>query len=72
MLRDHFGRRVIGRQQTVAPRLFRLRYQRPFPFDPIEEHRGEEAVPLVIEHLRGVRVQQQGLAAVRENIAARW
>ena len=69
MLRDHLGRRVIWRYQSGAPRLFLLRHQRPFPFDPIEQHCGEKAVALVIEHLRCGGVQEQGLATMREHIA---
>ena len=68
MLRNHFGSRVVGRQHTDASGLFFLCYQWPFPFDPIEEHCRKDTVSFAIEHLRGVRVQERGLAAVRKNI----
>ena len=68
MLRDHLGCDVIGRHHIFAPRLFRIRYQRAFPLDPIEDHRGENTVPFAIEHLRRGRSQQMGLAAVREDV----
>ena len=70
VLGDHFNRRVIGRQQTAAPRLLCLCFERSLPFDPIEEHCGEEAVPLVVEHLRSIGIQELGLAAVREEMTA--
>ena len=60
---------VIGGEQALAARFLRRRLQRTFPLDPIDEHRGEDAVPLVVEHLRGVAVQQLFLAAVGEEIA---
>ena len=38
MLRHHFGRRVIGRGQSLAPGFFGLRPDGAFPLDPVEEH----------------------------------
>ena len=67
---DHFDRRVIRRQQTVASRSFRLGFERSFPLDPIQQHRGKESVSLVVEHLRSVRLEQSRFAAMREDVAA--
>ena len=56
VLGDYFGCRVIRRPHATSQRLLCLRYQRPFPFDPVEQHRRKDAIPFVIEHLRSVGV----------------
>ena len=68
MRRHHLGRRVIRRHHLLTTRFFRLGHQRPFPFDPIEDHRGKKTVSFAIKHLRRVRIQQNSLAAVREHV----
>ena len=68
MLLHHLECGVIGRYNIFAPQFFRIRYQWAFPLDPIEDHRGEQAVTFAIEHLRRGRSQQMSLAAVRENV----
>ncbi len=70
MRRDHFRRGIIRRHHILASCFFRVRHQRAFPFDPIEQHGGEQAVSFVVEHLRGVRIQERGLAAVCEDVTA--
>jgi len=67
---DDIGRGVVGRAQSIAAGLFRVGDNRALPFDPVEDHRREDSVPLVIEHLRGGRVEQQGFAAVGEDVRA--
>ena len=59
MLRDHLGRGVIRRQHAFAAGHFFLRHQGAFPFDPIEDHGGKDAVAIFIEHLRRVGIQEQ-------------
>ena len=65
----HLGRRLIGRHQAYGPGPFFFRHQRSFPFNPIEQHCGEKSVAPVVEHLRRIGIQEQGLAAVREHVA---
>ena len=59
---------VVGWHQSLAASLLARRQQWAFPFDPVHEHRGEDAVTLVVEHLRGVRVEELAFAAVREEV----
>ena len=69
MLSHHFGRRVIGRGQSLAPGFFGLRQDGPFPLDPVEEHQRVKSVAFVVEQLRESRSRQHGLAAVGEDRA---
>ena len=69
MLRHHFGRRVIGRGQSLTPGFFGLRQDGAFPFDPVEEHQRVKSVAFVVEQLRERRSRQHGLAAVGEDRA---
>ena len=69
MLSHHFGRRVIGRGQSLAPGFFGLRQNGAFPLDPVEEHQRVKSVAFVVEQLRESRSRQHGLAAVGEDCA---
>ena len=68
MLRHYLGRGVIMRQHTFAACHFFFRYQGAFPFDPIEDHGGKDAVAIFIEHLRRVGIQQRRLTTVGEKV----
>ena len=68
MAGDDLGGGVIAREDAFAAGGLFLRHERTFPFDPVDEHRGEDAVALIIEHLRRVRVQELLFAAVREEV----
>ena len=70
MLGDHFGRGVLWGDEACTPGLFGIGDNRPFPFDPVHQHGREESIPLVIEHLGSVRIQEKSLAAVREDVTA--
>ena len=67
--RDLRGVFALREEPRTLLEILRFR-DRPFPFDPVDEHGGKDAVPLVIEHLRSVGIEEQGLAAVREDITA--
>ena len=68
MAGDDLGGGVIAREDAFAAGGLFVRHERTFPLDPVHEHRGEDAVALVIEHLRRVRVQELTFAAVGEEI----
>ena len=70
MFSDDLGGRVVGGKDIVPTGFLDFRLQRAFPFDPVDKHGGEDAVPLVVEHLRGVGIQQLLLAAMSEEISA--
>ena len=68
MFRDRLRGGVVGRHQSLAASLLARRQQWAFPFNPVNEHRGEDAVTLIVEHLRGIRVEELAFAAVREEV----
>ena len=68
MLGDHLGRRVVGRQQARSPGLLGLRLQGALPFDPVDNHHGEQAVALVVEDLAAVLIEIPRLARVGEDV----
>ena len=65
---DDFGRGIFRWQHAVAAGFLRVGHQRAFPFHPVQNHRGENAVALVVKHLWRVGVQKQGLAAMRKDV----
>ena len=69
MLCNDLCRRIFNWNQPALPFPLLIRYDGPFPFDPIENDCRKKPVPTVVEHLRSVCTEQKCLAAVRKEVS---
>ncbi len=53
---DDIGRGILWWQHAVSAGFLRVGHQRAFPFHPVQNHRGENTVALVVKHLWRVGV----------------